>query len=137
MLRPFLISLFLTAPVAAPADVFMFETPSGNIDCVVGIGEGPSDLTCTLHERGGAVPAPRPAGCAAAWGHVFSLRPQGPAVIECQDPGPNIAAPEVAQYGVTSPDWDGIRCRSTRKGLDCWNRDNHGFFLSRSLQALR
>ncbi|MFV0301600.1 MAG: DUF6636 domain-containing protein [Paracoccus sp. (in: a-proteobacteria)] len=134
MLR--IVMICLLAALPASADVFGFETPSGNIDCSVGIGEGSSDIRCIIHQKDGAAPQPKPAGCTAGWGHVFSMQNRGPAVMECAGPGRNTGAFETADYGVTSADWDGIRCKSSRQGLECWNADGHGFFLSRREQRL-
>lgn len=127
--------LLALLPAAALGDVFTFETPSGNIDCSVGVGAGPSDIICTIHERNGPPAAPRPAGCGSDWGHTFSMRNRGPAQILCEPKGENHQMYERAEYGVTGR-MPGIDCTSSRQGLECINEDGHGFFLSRASQRL-
>lgn len=120
----------------ATADVFTFETPSGNIDCSVGVEHDFSDIECTIHERGGDPAAPKPADCDAGWGHHFAMRNRGQVTMRCGGPGRNLSMFEVADYGVTSADWGGIQCRSSKQGLECYNADGHGFFLSRRSQRV-
>lgn len=128
------VALLLAVPAAA--DVSPFRTPSGNIHCTIGQGEGPPDLACGIVERSGPPAAPRPAGCAGPWGHRFVLLARGPVRMEC---GPAIAntAPgvDVAPYGVRA-DWGGIACSSSAQGLECRNADGRGFFLSRARQTV-
>ncbi|MBU3031896.1 DUF6636 domain-containing protein [Paracoccus marinaquae] len=133
--RPLTVCLAMLAAPAG-AEVFTFETPSGNIDCSVGIEQGTSDIQCIIHDRSGDPALPRPADCKAAWGHHFSTLSSGRVTMACGGPGQNLKMFEVAGYGVTSADWNGISCSSTRQGLDCRNADGHGFFLSRQVQRV-
>ncbi len=128
--------VLLIIPLASPAaaDVFPFQTPSGNIVCFVGLGEGPSDIECTIHERSGPPAVPAPAGCAGPWGHVFAMSSSGPVTMSCGLAGTPGGAGDVAAYGQTG-EFDGIVCRSSEQGLDCRNLDGHGFFLSRRVQS--
>ncbi|MGV8987513.1 MAG: DUF6636 domain-containing protein [Cypionkella sp.] len=121
----------------ALADVSPFKMPSGNIECYVGTGEGPSDISCTIFQRSNAPVLPRPAACTAGWGNIFSMTSRGPAQMECGNPGGPNTAPgvPVATYG-QSGNFDGIVCTSSRQGLECRNADGHGFFLSRAQQKL-
>ena len=50
-------------PGLVMADAFNFETPSGNIDCSVGLMAGGSEIYCTIHERQGPPALPAPASC--------------------------------------------------------------------------
>lgn len=119
------------------ADVSPFKTPSDNIHCTIGVGDGPPDLSCTIHERNGPPAAARPNNCQGAWGHHFILLPQGQTQMRCGAPGAKNTAPgvDIAQYGEHA-DWGGISCSSSRRGLECQNMQGHGFFLSRSRQSL-
>lgn len=121
----------------AQADVSPFRTPSGNIHCTIGIGEGPPDLYCTIYDRSGPPALPRPADCSGAWGHHFVLLSQGGARVQCGAPGQRDDSPgaDIADYGV-SADWGGISCHSSRQGLECRNEQGHGFFLSRARQSV-
>ena len=129
--------VLLAAPWPALADVSPSRTPSGNIDCTIGTGEGPPDLRCTIHERSGPPAAPQPASCQGPWGHHFTLLSRGPVVLDCGPPGPKATSPgvDVAEYGLDA-DWGGIACSSSASGLSCTNADGHGFFLSRARQSV-
>lgn len=122
------------AATPAMADVTPFKTPSGNIECSIGTGGGPPDLTCTIFEINGAPNVPRPSSCSGPWGHSYELLSRGQVKLGCGGPGRKNASPgvEVAPYGV-SADWGGISCKSERTGLRCQNREGHGFHLSRSV----
>jgi hypothetical protein len=137
MLRTTLGAL-LIALLAGPAlaDVSMFRMPSGNVECAVGTGEAPSDITCVIFQRNGAAAAPSPAGCADPWGHWFQMREQGRAQMGCGGPGtPRLGPEHDVAYGA-SGDSSGISCLSSRDGLECRNADGHGFFLSRARQEI-
>lgn len=119
----------------AHADVWTFETPSENIQCVVGEGPGSSDLTCTIIERGGTPPLPKPATCASDWGHTFYMADRGPAEILCEQTSRDKGGFDRAEYGVTG-EFGGFTCFSSTKGLRCENLEGHGFFLSRRRQEV-
>lgn len=119
----------------AKADVFTFETPSENIQCVVGLGEGISDITCTIIERYGDFAKPKPESCNSDWGHTFELFQQGPTNVLCTPLNSNKDGFDKAPYGVNT-DFNGIKCNSARKGFECRNKDGNGFFLSRQKQII-
>ena len=129
--------MILAAALAASpaiADVFMFQTPSGNIVCSVGLEQGWSDIQCTIHERYGPPAAPAPAGCPGPWGHNFEMAHRGPVTMSCGLSGSPGGVGDVAGYGQTG-EFGGITCVSSQQGLDCRNLDGHGFFLSRQTQS--
>ncbi|MAZ15209.1 MAG: hypothetical protein CL535_02555 [Ahrensia sp.] len=135
MLR--LVLLFLLAfAIPAAADVWTFETPSENIQCSVGEDfEVLSDIHCTIIERSGPPAAPRPTDCGLDWGHAFYMKEEGPAELLCETLDRNKDGFDRAEYGVTG-EFGGFTCQSSRKGLECRNRDGHGFFLSRARQSI-
>lgn len=49
-------------------------------------------------------------------------------------PGEAPPGVDVAAYGETGR-FGAISCTSSQKGLECRNRDGHGFFLSRARQV--
>lgn len=135
MILRLLAILFLFASPAT-ADVWSFATPSKNIECWVGESLEGSDIACTIFQKGGTPPAPRPAGCTQGWGHVFFMDERGYVSIECRTvAGQGRGAQSVAEYGVTGR-FGGFTCRSERTGLECRNLDGHGFFLSRASQRV-
>lgn len=119
----------------AAADVFGFETPSGNIDCSVGLESDYADIICTIHQRNGPPALPAPAGCTEDWGHIFELQERGPTRMVCQDKGQDHSWNDKASYGVTGR-FRSITCDSSEKGFECRNADGHGFFLSRARQSV-
>ncbi|MFA3915837.1 DUF6636 domain-containing protein [Ruegeria hyattellae] len=123
----------LATPVLA--DVWTFETPSENIQCVVGEGASTSDLECTIIQRHGPPALPRPASCASDWGHSFLMYDTGPVQMLCAPLSHNRDGFDRAEYGITGQ-FGGFTCHSSRKGLDCRNLDGHGFFLSRAVQSV-
>jgi len=125
--------LFVVITLPARADVWTFETPSENIQCVVGEDVDGSDLTCTIITRTGGPAQPKPSDCQSDWGHTFFMRDHGPIEIMCGPTNQNKDGFDRAEYGVTG-EFGGFTCSSTRKGLTCTNRDGHGFFLSRARQ---
>lgn len=130
--------LVLTLSVLAGpalADVFLFETPSGNIQCSVGLGAGWSDISCDIIEKSGPPALPRPSDCSQAWGHRFTMLETGPVQVECSAPPTDFDISEKAPYGV-SGEWGGISCLSETTGLTCRNADGRGFFLSRRSQTV-
>lgn len=130
--------LMATAP--ALADVDSFKTPSGNIGCTIGIGDGlPSDIECTIFERSGPPAMPHLARCNEGLGHQFSMRERGAVTVKCGQSGSRPVSPslgdDILRYGDTKK-FGGIVCRSSKSGLDCSNSDGHGFYLSRGRQSV-
>lgn len=128
------VASLLAGPAAA--DLEFFQMPSGNIHCMAGMDVGiPASVECEILELDGAPAAPRPADCALDWGHRFVVRETGPAGTVCA--GDTIAHPDhgVFPYG-HSASIGGITCASSERGLECRNREGHGFFLSRARQQL-
>ncbi|UWR04555.1 hypothetical protein K3740_07695 [Ruegeria conchae] len=128
------IAIVLCASLAH-ADVWTFETPSENIQCVVGQDAGTSDLSCTIIERSGAPALPRPADCQSDWGHEFFMTDKGAVRMLCQPVNQNRNGYDRAEYGGTGT-FGGFICHSSEKGLECRNEVGHGFFLSRAKQRI-
>ena len=125
--------LFMALALPAHADGFGFQTPSGNIFCN-GFVSGGGGISCSIVQRNPGPPAlPRPANCAASWGHTFSLNARGPAMMLCDRQPSRVNYTDVAPYGVSAQFGD-ITCFSERTGLTCTNPQGHGIFLSRRLQ---
>ncbi|MCA0996997.1 DUF6636 domain-containing protein [Alloyangia pacifica] len=132
LLPLFALPLAALLPAPARADVFPFNTPSGNISCSVGIERDGTDIMCSINEKQGTPPLPRPASCAGAWGHHFEMLDRGPVTAKCGAGWPKETKPETnaMPYGHIE-DFGGITCSSSKQGLECRNRDGHGFLLSR------
>lgn len=127
--------VLLSSALAAHAEVWSFQTPSTNIQCWVGQEAGFSDLTCTIIEKSSAPAQPRPASCGADWGHTFFMNDRGPVQMICAPLDRSKHGQHQAEYGVTG-EFGGFTCHSATTGLECRNRDGHGFFLSRAVQRV-
>ncbi|MFN4129111.1 MAG: DUF6636 domain-containing protein [Paracoccaceae bacterium] len=136
-MRALVLTSALLLPTTGTADVFGFSTPTRNIECSVGLSEDSADIRCTIHEKNGADPRPRPASCTGPWGHQFWLDERGPVTMVCGGPGTKNTARhiDIAEYGVTGRFRD-ITCLSERTGFQCRNADGHGFFLSRAKRVV-
>jgi hypothetical protein len=133
-----LVVLVATTPVLA--DIDWFTTPSGNIHCTIGIGEGPSDIECTIYERSGRPATRRLAKCDDAKGHKFFMRGRGAVTAECGRSGEHPDSPSpgnnALRYGDTMDFSGDIVCRSSESELRCRNASGHGFPLSRRSQSV-
>lgn len=132
---PFLAVAICLTPHHALADIFTFETPSQNIQCSVGQEPGHTDIECTIIERSGPPALPRPANCKSDWGHTFTMTERGSVEIACKPLDRTQYGQQVAKYGVRGR-FGGISCRSSKKGLECYNRDRNGFLLGRKQQII-
>jgi hypothetical protein len=118
------------APSAAPqppGGEVTFQTPSGNIGCLVTT----EHALCGIREFTYS-PPPQPADCdLPGWGHTIGVEATGSGDFVCADSllaGPDA---QVLAYGrgvLVGP----FACGSSSDGLTCANRDTrHGFFISR------
>ena len=127
-----LLVLLALLPLPAAADVWSFNTPSGNIECWVGEDFGGADIECTIYQR--SAPMAQFPACPVHRGISVAMLNRGGVNVTCIPEGKRpLGAQDVAQYGVTG-NFGGFTCLSSRKGLDCRNEDGHGFFLSRAVQ---
>lgn len=123
------IAMGTAVPVAAQPLVG-FQTPSGNIHCLLADG----NLRCDLKENKAPIP-PKPRSCDLEWGDAFGMNRRSSAYRICH--GDTAIDPNnpVLGYGQT---WQqpGFVCRSTTSGLTCRNQRAHGWQLSREGQRL-
>jgi hypothetical protein len=123
------IAMFVATPVAAQS-LIGFQTPSGNIHCLLAEGY----LRCDLRSNIASVPR-RPSDCDLEWGDAFNMTSRSRASRLCH--GDTAMNPEnpVLGYGRT---WrqGGFVCRSATSGLTCSNQSGHGWQLSRERQRI-
>ena len=113
---------------APRVELYSFQTPSGNIGCMAD-DEGGWGLRCDIQERSWKSP-PRDPDCELDWGGGLELGATGRAHWICA--GDTVLRQgAVLGYGST---WRAgpFTCTSTRTGVTCRNRAQHGFFLSRA-----
>ncbi|TAD80331.1 MAG: hypothetical protein EA001_00595 [Oscillatoriales cyanobacterium] len=117
--------------IAAPAD--RFQTPSGNIHCLVFSAEnGQNRLRCDVLENQAQIP-PQPADCPLDWGNVFTMGDRQPGKFGCAADTVFDPSHPVLRYGQT---WSfgGFRCDATTSRLRCRNRTGDFWELSREHQ---
>ena len=124
-------ALAVTAP-AASARVKFFQSPSGNIGCVVGGGLA----RCDILEHSWT-PPPKPADCIDLdYGNGVEVIGGHPGEYTCA--GDTVFSPSapVLDYGdkITK---NRFTCTSKTSGMRCSNRNSgHGFFISRDAVKL-
>ena len=118
-------ALAILAPSASAKFTF-FESPSGNIGCVINGG----GVRCDIQRHSWPTP-PKPSSCDVDYGEGVAVGKRDvPASFVCA--GDTVFTPdaEVLPYGERIR-IKRFRCASKQKGMRCVNRDNkHGFFLS-------
>jgi hypothetical protein len=117
----------LAATASPAAAATFFESPSGNIGCVIGKGSG---VRCDIRERDWS-PPPKPAGCPVDWGNGLTVAKRGRGKFTCA--GDTVFTTTARQLAYGDAIRRGrFRCVSRMSGMRCANRRNgHGFKLSR------
>ncbi len=123
---------------AACAEEYVgFQSPTGNIHCVIfsGFGDDGDGARCDIGTfEASALPAP--ADCDFDWGNAFWIgaagRRGGLACISdsVTDPGNPVLG-----YG-ESITAGGVTCTSAKSGMTCQNSAGHGFALARAKQRV-
>lgn len=133
-----------TLPLAAlaHADSNSFQSPSGNVFCLMGVvDDGKGSIVC---QGGGPYAVPRPPECHLAWGDRFSLDQGSTPVSHCHgdtivpptsSPGPIPDVP-ILDYGQTQSA-GAITCDSEATGMTCTDSSTgHHFRMSRGSNEL-
>lgn len=126
--------LSLASPTIAQ-EAPSFQTPSGNIYCVVqDLGDRTSQLRCDLLENTAQLPK-KPKDCDLDWGNVFIMSATGAAQRACHgDTAINPNYP-VLRYGQPFQAQD-YTCTAQTTGLTCTNAQGRGWDLSKARQRL-
>ena len=111
-----------------------FQTPSGNVHCMIYAIDGNWEIRCDILQTSNHPPA-RPADCQLDWGNAFFMTPTGRATRICH--GDTVANPNYPKlaYGQTLS-YQGFTCVSRTSGLRCTNKNGRGFELSRARQSI-
>ena len=130
-------ALVLGGSAAGAQEYFGFQSPTGNIHCMVfsGYGDDGDGVRCDI---GTYTPSalPPPVDCEYDWGNAFWIgsvdRRGGLACISdaISDPGNS-----VLEYG-ESVSGGGVTCTSATSGMTCENSAGHGFTLSKAKQRV-
>ncbi len=127
--------LALWAGAAAAQDMVQFQSPTGNIHCLMLAGDGDwQGVRCDILEAELSYTL-RPVDCDLDWGHAFEVPRRGGATPVCA--GDTVADPgaPVLDYG-RSYSRGGMTCTSEKTGMTCLNAQGSGFTLSRARQRV-
>lgn len=129
--------LAVLAPATAHADGFeFFQTPSGNIDCAMGLEDGSTLVECEISDHTWAAPA-RPTPCMGAFGDRISMRQGSAAKLTCHTDTVRGTGYPVLQYGRTRS-LNSVTCESQQSGITCTDHGTGHFFqLSRDTYELQ
>lgn len=126
--------LSLCASPAIAQDYIAFQSPSGNIHCVIWGGEY-AGARCDMMELTPSF-SKAPADCDLDWGASFAVDPLGDrGYLACV--GDTVADPSGLLL-----DYDqeisivGITCVSQKSGMTCTNALGHGFTIAKAKQTL-
>lgn len=122
------------APTArADADYQFFQSPSGNIACLLGTasenGAPRATAGCQVGEHGFPAP-PRPSACTGGWGDSVAVTQGRPSSMQCHTDTMLPSNDPVLPYG-HSRSAGPITCESEPSGMTCTDTTTgHGFSLS-------
>lgn len=113
-------------PDSGPADQF-FQSPTGNIGCVVSAGYA----RCDVAERDWN-PGPRPSDCPKItdYGQGIEFEPGSEARLVCAG-DTTLGAGKKLPYEESIVKGD-VTCTSTEEGVTCGDVEGNGFFISRA-----
>ncbi len=118
--------LAVTVPAQAAKFKF-FQSPSGNIGCVI----AKQGVRCDIREHTWPTP-PKPASCDVDYGGGVQVGRSGDGSFVCAGDTALDSSADVLGYGDRIKKGK-FRCASKSKGMRCVNRKSkHGFFLSRT-----
>lgn len=126
--------LLLLAGPALADDYFAFQSPTGNIHCMIATWAGGAEARCDLRELRQTY-RQRPAGCDLDWGSSFRVGARGAAGLTCHGDTVIDRRNPVLPYG-QAVSLGGISCVSAQTGMTCTNAEGHGFSVARAQQKL-
>ena len=129
-----LFALLLLATPAAADDFLQFQSPTGNIHCLIATGDY-AEARCDMIELTPTYREPPP-DCELDWGAYFTVGLSSrKGALACV--GDTAINPDsvVLGYGKTIS-LGGFDCTSEKSGMTCTNPAGHGFALSRARQEL-
>ena len=121
----------VAAPIALPAtaraDNRPFQSPSGNISCLL----GSSDVACDVSDYTYQMPPGPPCSQHISWGNRFGLQQGKPAEMMCHGDTLRVPGEQTLNYGQTISAGT-ITCESQPSGMKCTDGSTgHYFRVSR------
>lgn len=118
----------------AQAEIQQFQSPSGNIRCLVSVTDV-AGVRCDLEVDRQSY-TDRPASCEGDWGTSFVVLRAGEGLLNCaRDAIDDASASIILPYG-GSLDLGGITCLSETTGMTCTNAEGGGFSVRRAEQRI-
>jgi hypothetical protein len=117
----------IALPAIARADDRPFQSPSGNIACLL----GSNGVACDISEYTYQVPPGPPCSQHIAWGNRFALEAGKPAEMHCHGDTLRVPGEQTLNYGQTISAGT-IICESQPSGMKCADSSSgHYFQVSR------
>jgi hypothetical protein len=117
----------IALPAIARADYRPFQSPSGNISCLIDI----SDVACDVSDYTYKVPPGPPCSQHISWGNRFWLKQGNPAEMECHGDTLRVPGEQTLNYGQTITAGT-LTCESQPSGMKCTDSSTgHYFRVSR------
>lgn len=132
VMRWVLIAAVLGAGPAMAQEYYAFQSPTGNIGCII-VTEEETSVRCDLADF--AASFTDDGECELDFGHAFAVGQYGRAGAICAGDTVLDDGAEVLEYGEEIY-INGITCWSERSGLSCANDNGHGFSLSKRRQEV-
>ena len=113
----------IALPATARADDHNFQSPSGNIYCVIDTGGVACDISYFTYQP----PPPPECGKHLPWGSRFTLAPGKPSAIECHGDTLRVPGEPILDYGHTISAGT-LTCDSEPAGIKCTDTSSGHFF---------
>lgn len=126
-----------SAATAHANDFYQFQSPSGNITCVMAAFEGEAaEVSCEVADHTWVAPA-RPQACEGGWGDRLDLTAGGPPTMDCHTDTTRGSGLTTLDYGDTRS-LGSITCKSEPAGITCTDTSTGHFFrISRESYELK
>jgi hypothetical protein len=138
-MRLLILLLGLALPQMAFGQQFItFQTPSGNIHCVImsGMGADQDGARCDIGQFTPSMLMVPPPDCQLDWGNTFVIgAADASGTLGCVGDTAVNPGNQVLGYGLAISGGS-VTCESEKTGLTCRNAAGHGFMLSKARQSL-
>jgi hypothetical protein len=124
--------LSLTARAVMAGALETFQSPTGNIHCLISDGPQPTPIaSCEVRQYAGPVP-PRPADCELDWVAGASIDAKGHVrLFSCQGDTNVDHGNKTLAYG-SAITHGGVTCSASPAGVVCKAKSGRGFLVSRA-----
>ncbi len=127
---PAIAAALVASSATARADGQNFQSPSGNIYCIMGT----TGVACDISDYTYQPPPPPECGKHLAWGSRFSLTPGNPAAIECHGDTLRVPGERTLDYGQTISAGT-LTCESQPSGMKCTDSGSGGHYFRVSRES--